>query len=166
MEEASSRGRGLAHHLFSKSVGSTHRSKHSSATTSSINMSDAGDHHVEQERRSGGFRSHFDSALEKLRIHESSGDVGDMVLGSSDYGDELEEENDGRKGLSKMISRRFRSRRRKKELEEGERGRSVLRKGTLENDSDISTIYDERNPTPSFGQGDGSSVLTYESEVE
>jgi len=155
----STRGRSLSH-LFSKSVG-THRSKHSSTTASSINMSDAGDHYG-PERRGNGFRSHFDSALEKLKIHESSGDVGDIDLGSADYGDELDE---GGKGLSKMISRKFKSRKKKKEMEDGERGRSVLRKGTLL-DNDMSAIYDERNLTPSFGQGDGSSILTYESEVE
>lgn len=151
--------------FFSKSnatTTSTHRSKNSSATASMINMSDAGDQHREQERRANGFRAHFDSALEKLKLHESSSDAG-SILQRADYGDEVEDAD--REGLGRKISKRLKSKKKKNEEETIERGRSVLRNCSLENE-DTSTIYDERDPTPRFGQGDESSVMTYESDVE
>jgi len=74
--------------------------------------------------------------------------------------------------LGKLIPKRMRSklqRKRDAEMrasEEIERGRSVADRGTLvDNEEDIG--YESRDlAVPNFGHGDGSSLMTFESEVE
>jgi len=149
--------------LFSKPRSSA--VNRSSTTAPSIMSGTTGDvaHHA-----MGTLRAHFDNALEKLKIHESSGDgTDDSFVGSnSEYGEDEDDESRGH-GLGKLIPKRLKRRQRRKEAairasEEVERGRNVAERGTLENVDE-----DYRHLAPSnFGQGDGSSTLTFESDLE
>lgn len=155
--------------LFSKGRGTAINQNIASAA-SSIMSGNIGHH-----EHHGGLRAHFDHAVEKLKIHESSGDgTEDSMVGSnSEYGDEEDDDSRGR-GLRKLIPRRLKRRQRRREAdarasEEVERGRSVFERGTLENvgSSGRENSGYERYLAPSnFGQGDGSSMMTFESDVE
>lgn len=97
-----------------------------------------------------GFRDSLDSALERLKGLNESDD---------------EQEPTGIKKLVPTIvsKRRRRKQEREDELrasEEAERGRSVAERGTLEN------AVERRNGSVATRSGDGSSLLTYDSDIE
>jgi hypothetical protein len=102
------------------------------------------------------FRSSIGSAIDKLKSH--------------DKGESEDEEE--HTGLAKLMPKKIISkRRRKKEEQESEqqdreeaaRGRHVAERGTLENDSGRSNLSADGTGD---AEGDGSSLITYESETE
>lgn len=110
-----------------------------------------------------------DSASDSMRSSESDGHRGargplenaiDKIKGNNGA-----EEDGDTNGIKKLVPKGIGARRRKKkqeredaqrENEEAARGRSVADRGTLENDS--GSVVPE--------SGDGSSVITYESDTE
>ena len=98
---------------------------------------------------SHGFRGKLGGVIDKLKNQDGSDD-----------------DNDNSGGISKLIPKGIGSKRRRKKeekdaeqlaSEEAARGRSVAERGTLDNG-------DGRNPVQA--DGDGSSLITYESENE
>lgn len=131
------RGNGLSGVLSKARRG---RNKKTADTSSLVSNGSDGSHGIREKR---------EGAIDKLRSQDGSED---------------DDDESGR--LSKLIPKGIGSmRRRKKEEKESEiraseeaaRGRSVAERGTLENDN---------RGYPTTADGDGSSLITYESENE
>ena len=143
VESSPSRGHGLTHIL---TKGRNRSSKTSTSTSNSIISTESDQHH--------GMRASVEGAIEKLMHHESS----EQHIDEND-----EDSNKLEKLLPKAIKTKRRKKRQEKEdedkaLEEAARGRSIAERGTLEND--------HSNISRSTIEGDGSSLITYESDEE
>lgn len=141
VEASPSRGHGLSHIL---SKGRNRSSKTSTSASNSIISTESDQHH--------GMRASIEGAIEKLKGHEQAGH----------HDDENDEDtNKLEKLLPKAIKTKRRKKRQEKEdedraSEEAARGRSIAERGTLEND----------NVSHSTIEGDGSSLITYDSDEE
>lgn len=106
-------------------------------------------------------KNNRDSASDSLRSTESSSFRSSGRTESDDEGEH--------NGIKKLVPKGLASKRRRKKQEQEEelkaseeaaRGRSVAERGTLSNDMDAPSR------TLANGSGDGSSLITYESETE
>lgn len=100
------------------------------------------------------------SGSDSFGLGATRDDPGDKIVSYS-----VGDDDDSPNAIKKLVSKGFGARRRKEKQdledkqrasEEAARGRSVAERGTLENDSD-----DLARPS-----GDGSSLLTYDSDTE
>ena len=134
--ESPSRSSGLSQ-IFHKSKNRDNKAKDSASD--SMKSSESDSHR--------GVRGSLENAIDKIKGNNGTDEDGDT------------------NGIKKLVPKGIGTRRRKKkqeqedaqrENEEAARGRSVAERGTLENDSG-SFVH---------GSGDGSSLITYDSDTE
>lgn len=112
-----------------------------------------------REKKNKDSSSTKSSGSDPLGVRASIEDAIDKIKGSQDGGDDSETN-----GLKKLVPKGIGSKRRQKReeeqriSEEAARGRSVADRGTLEND--VPSLVHQSS------SGDGSSLITYDSETE
>ena len=152
IEASPSRGHGLTHIL---SKGRSRSSKASTSASNSIISTESDQNH--------GMRASIESAIDKLKSHESS---------EHPENDHDEGSNKLEKLLPKSIKTKQRKKRREKAdeeraSEEAARGRSIAERGTLENDDSNPNKHSNHTlAATSTVDGDGSSLITYDSDEE